>query len=112
MVYILLFFEKEILTEVPKYFPYGHVFPIIYRKYDKLQRLKIKNTDDNFNDTMEETLDIFGKISATKLSEWTHMEGSPWSYMQYRRSNYGDPLLVDDIKNYFTYFIAKYKGMQ
>jgi uncharacterized phage-associated protein len=95
-------YDKEILQERPKYFPYGPVFPRVYRNYDNI---KTVNLPYGFADNLVKVVDCvianFANISAGKLSNWSHEEGSPWDKARQKNAGFGDELFVDDIKDYF-----------
>lgn len=98
--------NQEILSEQPKYFPYGPVFPRVYRKYDELKGLKIDLTDNvELSQIINLVIKIFGKISAGKLSTWSHEYGSPWDLMRQRESKYGESLNPFEVRKYFRKFL-------
>ena len=79
---IELALEKKRLTdEHPKAWPFGPVFPNVHRKSDFLIIPDDPKTEFSkeivslFNDVIAK----FGKIPASKLSEWSHSKGSPWA---------------------------------
>lgn len=100
-------FEIRLCKEHPKAWQYGPAFPRAFRAHHKND---IDFTDDpiskeNFNKAVkyviDETIKFFGNKSASFLSSWTHIKGSPWSIC----SNNGKHLYIDIddeiIKQYF-----------
>jgi uncharacterized phage-associated protein len=96
----LALYERPILNESPKYFPYGPVFPRVYRKYAELKPLEF-NIDEKLKEVIEFTMKYFSNISAGKLSAWSHEEGSPWDKIHKTDNVYGIELDNNDIYEYF-----------
>ncbi|MDA9129394.1 DUF4065 domain-containing protein [Candidatus Gracilibacteria bacterium] len=108
--------ENEIdITEQPQAWPYGPVFPRTMKKGRiKFGDQKDINTDTSlteirkneiFKTQVEDIVKKYGKISAGKLSEWSHLEGSPWYKSKLNKNfQWGDQ--IDDflIKEYFRDF--------
>lgn len=104
-VYLALY-DNEILTEQPKYFPYGPVFPRVLKEYDELVKQPIKlELDDNLKEIINIVLNTFGKASAAKLSVWSHQKNSPWDKMKQKEAKYSDPLNPLDVRDYFRKII-------
>ena len=112
--------EKRLFTDDrPKAWPFGPVFPKVYKKID---------TDEVVNSFSTELVDAFKKddtalsiietavrsmhdMSAYNLTKWSHKEGSPWYRTIYVINEDGDVVrqnpwnsIIDDdiIKEYFS----------
>ena len=104
-VYLALY-DNEILTEQPKYFPYGPVFPRVFKKYDEIKNNILNiNLDKETRDVVDFVLKTFGKVSAGNLSDWSHSKNSPWDKMKQNGAKYSDALNPIDIRNYFINFL-------
>lgn len=107
--YFLANYNHRIFDEQPKTWPYGPVFPKTRNKVDFSTRYKI--TDDEFIEIKSDKIltDIiisvtgkYSKYSAAQLSEWSHMEGSPWELTTKQQGfNWNQPIPDNLIKNYF-----------
>lgn len=96
----LLAYGINIVGENCCVWDYGPVYPKVYKWLYRL-RAKSKPLDANFkpeflneiqatgaDKVIEKALSRFGKISAVKLSEWSHQTGSPWHNTKLRRGMY------------------------
>lgn len=105
---ILAAFDERITEEAPQAWQYGPVFP---RTFNGIRKGRIvAGVDHGFAEQcnplwlplIEQTIIAFGKFSASKLSTWSHRDGSPWD----RATHGGTDLLVQIpaslIKEYFT----------
>ena len=102
----LAFYDKEILTEQPKYFPYGPVFPRVLKRYDELVKQPIKlELADSLKEIIDLVLNTFGKASAARLSVWSHLENSPWDKAKQKEAKYSDPLNPLEVRDYFREFM-------
>ena len=117
--------EKNIVLsmfdELPEVWPYGPVFKNIYKHYTQLNQealsanytpsyekqdgknLLQQRDDEIMKFILQQIIDSnIAKQNAQDLSEWSHIDGSPWdsTYKTYKR--YG--VVIDNlkIKNYFT----------
>ena len=116
--------EKNIVLsmfdELPEVWPYGPVFKNIYKNYTQLNQealsanytpsyekkdgknLLQQRDDEIMKFILQQIIDSnIAKQNAQDLSEWSHIDGSPWdsTYKTYKR--YG--VVIDNlkIKNYF-----------
>ena len=99
----------RLTDEHPEAWQYGPVFPDALKcvQFFDIDGFKDSNSSDIDNnlrikELMEATIRHFGKYTALKLSNWSHLSGSPW----YKASNGGEnlftPLSDSDIKQYFV----------
>jgi uncharacterized phage-associated protein len=109
--FFLAIYDSEIITERPKYFPYGPVFPRVFRNFDNLITFDLTyNFNENFEKVVNYVIKYFSRISAGKLSSWSHENGSPWDRMKQRNASFGDELLVQEVKEYFKNLLYKEKN--
>lgn len=102
----------ELIEELPKAWPYGPVFPKAQSKVDYTKQYDISEAcfADIINDAqakyiLDYTLDKFGKISASKLSNWSHKEGGPWDKATKQPNfKWNQALEPSDIRDYFSQF--------
>jgi uncharacterized phage-associated protein len=50
---------------------------------------------------MNRVINEFGQYSASKLSDWSHIDGSPWDYVYNKMDQKYDCISFNIIKNYF-----------
>ena len=105
---------KKLFLETPKAWPYGPVFPNLYKSYylfsvpiyieDEKQMefdsdLKAKNI-------CKQVIDKFCRVSAYDLSMWSHQPGSPWHDTVYgvngKKTGWNKEISDDVIKAYFA----------
>jgi uncharacterized phage-associated protein len=72
----LALYDSQILTEKPKYFPYGPVFPRVYKNYNDLSPLRLLLSEE-LQGVVDDVFDSYGDTPAGVLSSWSHEEGSP-----------------------------------
>lgn len=112
----LAFHGQRLFDEHPQAWPYGPVFPTTRNKIKKLNINSISlenitNTDLKSDEKINKLLDIvfntFGKRTASWLSNWSHMEGSPWSSTKNKTDfKWGNRIDDDLIKTYFKKIIS------
>jgi uncharacterized phage-associated protein len=101
---------KPILTEKPKYFPYGPVFPKVFKNYGELTPIKFEIEED-LKEIINKTVNTYRGYSAGQLSYWSHKEGSPWDRIKNMDGQkYGRELNDNDIYNYFKNNVVKNDG--
>lgn len=83
--YFLAKNEIRIFNETPKAWPYGPVFPRTRNKvdYDVLYSLENSELAEIKEDAellgiTEKVVNKYAQFTAGQLSDWSHMEGSPW----------------------------------
>lgn len=75
----------RICDESPKAWPYGPVFPKVFKYIHNGENIDLysfrleKELPQDKKDIIGAVLDFFGKFTASQLSGWSHKEGSPWS---------------------------------
>ena len=76
--------EVRICDEYPRAWTYGPVFPKVFKHIYKKKRIENFSTtvaesdNDHLKTAVRRVLEVFGPLSASELSNWTHQEGSPW----------------------------------
>ncbi len=72
--------KTRLTNERPKAWPFGPVFPNVHRRLNFLETPNdppAKFPEDILT-LFNEVITAFGKIPASKLSEWSHSKDSPW----------------------------------
>ena len=106
----LALFNKEIVTERPKYLPYGPVFINVFKQYDNLMPAKFEVSEE-LKAVIETVFLNFGNKTAGYLSAWSHAKNSPWDKIhQVKGEEWGEEIQVFDIMNYFKNFVSFKNG--
>jgi uncharacterized phage-associated protein len=98
-----------VLNENPRTWPYGPVFPRVHKEVDTTwvpnldsdEFAEIKE-DLELRETLALFIDKFGKLPATKLSSWSHMEGGPWDKTVKEFGKWNTPIPSEYIQSYFS----------
>jgi uncharacterized phage-associated protein len=112
--------DERLIDEHPQAWPYGPVFPITRNKLIKLDLNTISFEDKELSEIQkdEEVVELinlvyktFGSWTASRLSAWSHKEGSPWESAVYTSSGivYGGVIKDDIIRSYFRKIIISPK---
>jgi uncharacterized phage-associated protein len=79
---ILALFSKRLCDEYPRAWQYGPVFPRVYNYFNKgkdiLSICPNLDADPEWISLIHDVIKTFGGFSASALSAWTHVKGSPW----------------------------------
>jgi uncharacterized phage-associated protein len=97
--------EVYSIDEYPRLWPYGPVFPKVHKRYDSIRNCddEIKSVrDDKTKKILEETVKKWGKVSAGKLSAWSHMEDSPWDLLVKEGAKWNTEMDLHSLKIYFA----------
>ena len=77
--------QRRIVNEHPQAWPFGPVFPRVHKNVDYTKVTLLDdpdfneiNNDPELKNQLEEIIVRYAPYSATQLSNWSHMEGSPW----------------------------------
>jgi uncharacterized phage-associated protein len=107
--YFLAKHDYQIFSETPKAWPYGPVFPRTRKKVDCIiQKLDDPELSDIKSDTtivdkFNSVIDKYSKFTASELSDWSHMEGSPWDKTTKESDfKWGDFIPNEYISDYFS----------
>ena len=99
--------EIREIDELQKAWEYGPVFPKVYKKYNK----EVQNIDNEYipfftnekvQDILEKTVKVWGRISAGKLSDWSHKDGSPWDVVVKNNEKWNEVIPLEMMYNYFS----------
>jgi uncharacterized phage-associated protein len=99
-----------IINENPKIWPFGPVFPRVHKHVEPTDILDIYhpdfqqiNEDEQLRDVINSIVNKYSKISATQLSNWSHMIGSPWEKTVKASGNKWNTIIPDEyISTYFS----------
>ena len=82
---VLAKFDERLTDEHPRAWMYGPVFPTTFNDINKnrltagMARQFERDCPPDMLKLIKETIQTFGKYTATQLSNWSHMPESPWS---------------------------------
>lgn len=98
--------EISIIDELPKAWPYGPVFPKVHKQYNEIRKIpenySISIQDLATKEILEKTIQKWGVLSASRLSEWSHEEGSPWDVVvKQQGSGWNTIIPLGLIREYF-----------
>lgn len=98
----------SVIDELPKAWPYGPVFPKVHKKYSEIRSTNFKDyelsvsNDKVLKEIVEKTVKLWGQVSASKLSGWSHEKGSPWDVVvQQGNASWNTPIPLGIITYYF-----------
>jgi uncharacterized phage-associated protein len=99
-----------IVNESPKIWPFGPVFPRVHKEVDATQILDLDdaqfepiNADLKLIEVLHAIVDKYAKFSATQLSNWSHMAGSPWDKTVKDSGSQWNTVIPDEyITRYFS----------
>ena len=103
--------SKRLFEETPKAWPFGPVFPRVYKTFDqKSMPISIKENIPLFSENREavnicvSVIDKYSHASAYHLSMWSHKEGSPWYQTVYSETPivWNKEIKDEIIKEYFV----------
>ena len=102
---VLALHDKRLCDEYPRAWQYGPVFPRVYayinKRKDIITLCARLNADDDVLSLIDEVVNNFGKFSASALSAWTHMKGTPWDIVVNDMEAPNSIIPDDLIKKYF-----------
>ncbi|WP_375579851.1 type II toxin-antitoxin system antitoxin SocA domain-containing protein [Marivirga tractuosa] len=101
--------NRVLLTEKPKAWPYGPVFPRTRKKVNysdiidmDLEEFAEIKSDIEVNDFFNLLVDKYSKYSASQLSEWSHAEGGAWDMtVKQNGFDWNQPIADEHIIEYF-----------
>ncbi|MCP4355008.1 MAG: SocA family protein [Proteobacteria bacterium] len=103
---LLAKFESVMLDESPKMWPYGPVFPSVFKEFKKggIESRGVSfDGCEKHKEYIDMAIEFFGKYSAKALSDWSHEPNSPWARTQEDNEGAWNTEINDkDIKEYFT----------
>ncbi len=109
-------YDIRLCDENPEAWQYGPVFPrtlLAMKTMGSIGEFEqtYRNRDDSFNEqktkfhyvfsAIDKTLTFFGNYSASQLSNWSHLEGSPWNESSNNGKNLYRQIDCSKIKTYF-----------
>lgn len=111
----LFVYKERLLDEHPQAWPYGPVFPstrnrLLKEDFSTISIDDIKDTNLKSDTKLQEVILFvftnFGSWNAGQLSEWSHIDGSPWEQTT-KQEHFKWGNIIDDqlIMNYFSSII-------
>jgi uncharacterized phage-associated protein len=99
-------FGRRLCDERPRAWQYGPVFPRVFNYLHKGQDIaalcpKLAAPEAVLS-LIGDTVKVFGAYSASALSKWSHMDGSPWSYVINELHDRNGVIPDDLISDYFA----------
>lgn len=100
---------RILLTEQPKAWPYGPVFPRTRKKVNFSELISVDDPelaeikqDQKVTDFFKDLIEKYSNFTASQLSEWSHSEGGPWdSATKQKGFNWNEPIPNELIEPYF-----------
>ena len=107
--YFLSKYNHVLLKESPRAWPYGPVFPKTRKEIDFGKIIDVNDPDlkeiaqdELVTQAFERIIDKYSRYSASQLSDWSHMTGSPWHRTtQQRGFDWNHAIPNAFIKDYF-----------
>lgn len=104
---------ERICDEYPRLWPYGPVFPKVFKYIQKhgdiicysFERDRVA-TPDNL-EVVKNVLRTFGQYNATSLSRWSHADDSPWARVKNQEASWNSFIPDEYIKEYFQKKVLK-----
>lgn len=104
---------ESIIKEKPQAWPYGPVFPRARNKvnyervYDLLDTEFAEIRQDAYAvELIQFVLNSYKGWSASELSEWSHLPGSPWDRVVQSKTSWGDPIPDEYVEEYFKEILS------
>ena len=102
---------KEMFEETPQAWPFGPVFPSTYHFYEQIPWGNLSEEEKEKYESNPEALKIVARVvsqlhgfSATRLSDWSHRDGSPWAvtiFTDGKRQKWGTTIDDENTKAFF-----------
>lgn len=108
--YFLAKYNRVLIDEAPKAWPYGPVFPRTRTKVDYSSIIHLDDPelleiskDATIKEDFNKLIDKYYKYSAAQLSEWSHEKNSPWDRTTKDEGfDWNCPIPDEYIKEYFS----------
>lgn len=112
---VLAKFGFRLVREQPEAWQYGPVFhtALVCVQFFGLDEFKTGDTSEidslpeEIRSMLNKTIRHFGQYTALKLSNWSHLPGSPWSKASNSGSLLHVPMKDSDIREYFSTRVLK-----
>jgi len=108
MLYIAYGFYKAkgetLLDERPAIWPFGPMFTQVHRNVSTNRTYRPSlSVNEEVTDAIDKIIQRYSRFTATKLSNWSHAEGSPWE-LTVKEKGYSWDTPIDDnlIIKYFS----------
>lgn len=99
--------------DTPKAWPYGPVFPIVNKQIDPSENIRgfsdkkvaLYRNNRKAMDIVLDAVNKMCKISAYKLTQWSHQNGSPWYdtlFGENKTAKWNTQISDETIKTYFS----------
>ncbi len=106
--WMLALHEHPLIRDRIEAWQYGPVIPLLYKKLrhfrsNPVKKIKVYKKEHLDSDEMamiRMIYDLYGHLSALKLSSITHKAGSPWD-LTYERGSFGIPISNDLIQSHY-----------
>ena len=103
----------RICDEYPRLWPYGPVFPNVFKYIQKHGDITgypfapSKVATPQNMEVVDSVLKTFGQYKARSLSEWSYAEGSPWARVKDEDAGWNSFMPDEYIKEYFQKKVLK-----
>ena len=108
--YFIARYGHKIITEEPKAWPYGPVFPKTRKQVDYTNILPLSSgefseikEDRELTEVLDRVIQHYASFSASELSEWSHKPGGPWDKTTKQQGfDWSHPIPDEYIAEYFS----------
>ncbi|MCQ2359971.1 MAG: DUF4065 domain-containing protein [Paludibacteraceae bacterium] len=110
-LYLVIADGKLFNDDTPKAWPFGPVFPRVYKRFDEYSGasqtiIDYINANEQIKELTSFVVDKFYSWSAYQLSEWSHQPDGPWYQTVYgdgtQQPKWNREIPDEVIKQYFT----------
>lgn len=104
--------DERICDEYPRFWPYGPVFPKVFKYINKGNDIEaysyvfVDNARDDQKTVISKTIERYGKYTATALSEWSHNPSSPWARVKAEGAGWNSFMPDEYIRDYFKEYVV------
>lgn len=109
---VLAVLDQRLCDEYPRAWQYGPVYPRVFKYINKkgisklLDECHDLDAPEEVTQLIKETVRVFGKFSASSLSDWTHRQDSPWYTALHELDGEPNGFIPDSIiQDYFSQFV-------
>lgn len=105
--------DDRICDEYPRLWPYGPVFPKVFKYINKGRDIAAYSFDfanganADQKTVIAKTLERYGNYTASALSAWSHDKDSPWARVKAEGAGWNSFMPDEYIRDYFSEFVVE-----